>query len=429
MSQLDLSQDGKHRQRQTEYMRWRKLTVSSHSSCGLLFGAAERAAQFARVQCVPPGRFAGISLAIALFVALAPTNSVSSANESDGTRATMQVIFENLQELLALSASTERLREPAASRSLMAASREIEDQADLLAQHIGPAPDGSFLASTLSQSAFRVGRYFELGEFRAVQSVIAQMTDICVACHTRTSTTGDSPLAAQFINSTPVQSLSAGDFARLQIATRRFDDAMSSFELMFDDPYLSDDQILQATKTYLVVALRVTQNIPRALQALDKLSQTARATLEKRLTIWQQTLSSELDSPTEQSLQAATQLFEQAEHLETLEAGAGLVNYVVASTILGDLVAQQSLAPDALSAAYYLLGTIEYRVNHSTWIPQAELFLESAILNMPGSPVAQKAYQALHEKVSETYLALGESTLPADVESHLSALQEMAFGI
>ena len=64
--------------------------------------------------------------------------------------------------------------------------------------------------------------------FPGLFDAVTMVTDACVTCHTL-RLGADSPVGEDFLASVPVQSLGALEHARLQIALRRFDDALARY--------------------------------------------------------------------------------------------------------------------------------------------------------------------------------------------------------
>ncbi len=71
----------------------------------------------------------------------------------------------------------------------------------------------------------------------------------------------------------------------------------------------------------------------------------------------------------------------------------------------------------------------EYQIHRDDWLPQAELYLEIAIVLEPDAPWARHAYALLIEKIERTYTRSPDGRLPPDVEERLIELRRAIEGV
>jgi hypothetical protein len=155
------------------------------------------------------------------------------AYDVPGMRDAMGSVFSSMRVLLELSAAPENLADPANERAILDAANELADQAAMISEH-APRDEVSFLAGSLDRYASWIKRSYEWRRYDAMARLVYDSVDLCVACHTRLPSRRDSRIATGFLAGNDMGSLPAAQRARLQIATRRFDDAMSTLETVLD---------------------------------------------------------------------------------------------------------------------------------------------------------------------------------------------------
>lgn len=381
-----------------------------------------------RIKCLAhrarPIAIAGIAAAIALSISIARA-------DADGTRATMRTIFENMQHLLRASADENGFSAPENADNIALSLREMSDQAALLSGHAG-AEDAevAFLGSALERYASWASWAYERGDLDRARALLHDTTDVCVACHTRLPS-GDSPVAEQFIDSNTVKSFSLRQRASLQIATRRFDDALDSLETLLADESLRSEDLSIAISDYLVVSIRVKGDVDRPRSMLEKLSKRTDLTdaLFNDINRWNKTLSQLEETRIRSSdLDVAKLLLAETLSGHQPTQRTALIEQVVASGILHRYL-QSHRQPSADTAeAYFLLGLAEHRISNDHWLPKAELYLEKAILSAPKSRAAAEAYDLLEQKLSRVYAGASGVQFPAEVDTHLKELKSLITG-
>jgi len=345
----------------------------------------------------------------------------------------MQVIFDNLRLLLEIDMSESDLDSLENQEDVLEALRELDDQAAILASH-GFYEDstGVFLASVLERYSFLLLRTYERGDSKQVQRLLYGMTDICIACHTRLPSPHDSPAAKQFVDSETVWALPDKKRARIQVATRRFDDALTTLELMIESSQVADAATLEELlRTYLIVNIRVKGDMERPVETLESVEarSAARSPWRRDVEIWQESLGHFRNTPfIVDPLSSAREIIAAAGGADFPSQRSALVDYIAASSLLHRYLASNPADPMGVSEAHYLLGLAEYRIYRDDWLPQAELFLEVAIVLAPDAPWAKPAYTLLVEKIHRTYLQSPGGQLPPEVDERLRELKEAIDG-
>jgi tetratricopeptide (TPR) repeat protein len=381
-----------------------------------------------------PSRFR-IGLVAAVIAILGMTQaSATDSVEKEATRETMQVIFDSLRYLLQVDISGEEFGSPQNRDKVLAALRELDDQSAILAAH-GFYDDtgGMFLASVLERYSLLLLRSYEQGEPERVQELLYGITDVCIACHTRLPSSRDSPVTKQFADSRAIASLPAKKRARLQVATRRFDDALETLEALLESREITDPTALEdVLRTYLTVSIRVKGDMERPIPILEAVEERSAAQSEWRrdVEIWLASLQHYRDMPfVSDPLKTARDIIQAADKGEFPSRRSALVEYIAASSLLNRYLTSEPVDTMDVSEAHYLLGVAEYRMHRDDWLPQAELYLEIAIVLAPDAPWAEQAYTLLVEKIDRTYMRLPGGRLPPDVEERLWELRQAIDGV
>lgn len=378
-------------------------------------------------------RIASLLLALAIsapsFALAAPA---ADADEAARLRATMAQVFEALSQLLPMSLDDERFAAPASRPQIEAWLSMLAAASSDVERHTG-ARDPGFgqISRSLSRDVAEIRQRFALGRMVEAQFYVSQLTENCVACHSRLPKARDFPLAQKLTADPAVKALEPRARARLYVATRQFDPALALWESRFADPTLApaeldlDGELL----SYLVVCIRVQRDFARARDTLSKLAQRPDMPryLESDVRAWIAQLGEVAGSGTaEPTLAGARALLERGRALSEFPADrAALVYDLSASSDLHRLVARHSSSRAELAEAYYLLGAIEARLEQGSWVSETEQHLESSIRTDPGGPFAEKAYVVLEQYTVLAFGGASGATVPPDVERRLEELRQL----
>lgn len=352
-----------------------------------------------------------------------------AATFEDARRATMQVVFESIHELLVVDTSQGGLADPANEARILTALRELDDQSAILAAHGFPEDyDGTFLAGALDRYAYAMLRSYEHGSPQRLRSLLYHITDVCIACHTRLPSPVDTPLAREFVDSDALASLDPAQRAKLEVATRRFDTALRTLEQIIASPDVDPNELEEALTTYLVVNIRVKEDFARPIGTLERVRERpdVPADLRRDTKVWIEMLKDlRARPPSGRPVDAARRLVREAESVSKPGARSALVHYVTVSALLRRYLENDPPPSSETAEAHFLLGLAEYRMSRGDWLPQAELHLETAIHEDPGAPWAPQAYALLEERVLRAYEMAPRGEPPPEVRSHLERLRQM----
>jgi len=354
------------------------------------------------------------------------------AVDGERTRARMREIFASMQLLLPLSADGD-LAAPDEREKVTRALESLAANADLLAQHAGESdPARRFLGRSLATDARNALERYREGRTESSAFLVQQATENCIACHSKLRSPGDSPVAAHFVDASALAKLRPEERARLQVATRQFDDALSTLEALFADSSVHPSAMLGPLTDYLIVAVRVKGDFDRPVPVLEAFAKRPDLWVQLRGDVEQwirdlRKLRPLRDEPA--SLATARKLVQEARSAQPLAPDErSLVRYIVASDILHRWLEGGERSAAEQSEAWGLLGVCELQTGDTFWLSQAEFYLETAIRRAPGSESAKRAYELLEAETIESYTGAAGMDLPASASARLAELHELAEG-
>lgn len=352
-----------------------------------------------------------IAKSLATFVLTALLVVPASADPQ--TRHIMQDVAEALKVLLPLSLESDKFLSPGNRAEVEENLAKLEKSADALAQHgTSDSLDFQLLASAFARAAGRVRQDFEYLHPAEARYLLTDLTQHCVACHSRESASRDFPLSSALNTYLQEQPLSERERARLQVALRQFEGAMETWETVLSDPSVQPvDMALDGDFVeYLTVAVRVEGEYARAARQLKKVSSREDTPfyLRRRMKTWIADLeSAERNKGRPLTMTDARKTF----MLPSTRPGllwndANLVSDLSLSASLRRMVASEDgdLSPAQIAEAYYMLGVLEARTTGLySALPNMERFWEAAIRSAPDSPYAVEAYALLEEYAATTF--------------------------
>lgn len=353
-----------------------------------------------------------------------------AATDREATRATMRGIFESIRVLLPLSVRPDAYAAPENRATIEQALVALEQNAGALAGHArSDDPARRYLGGSLSTDAGQALLLYRSGQFEESAFQVQQTTENCVACHTKMRGMGNTPVARHFVDKSTLASLPLAERARLEVATRQFDEAASSYEKLLASPKVHAGDLLGPLSDYLTLMVRVENDYERARKTLDRFARRPDLWRHLRNDVehWSRALR-ELapyrDLPPD--LAGARSLIERARQLQTVPADrGGWIHYLVASSLLQRFLELPPPTQRDAAEAYYLLGLCETHIGDRQWVSQAGLYLESAIRLAPKEPFAAEAYVLLEEDTIVGYTGSSGSNLPDSVAKHLEELRAL----
>jgi hypothetical protein len=372
--------------------------------------------------------------ALALFAVLALCFATAAGAEdrrAQEKRATMFQIFSSMRVLLPLSVDPEKLGAKENITGVKSALDNLASNGSALASHTKREdPGASFLGRSLADDALELRRRYQRKDYEGAAFLVHEMTRYCIACHARLPSKS-SMLSAQFVEGTELGKLPLDERAHLQLATRRFDEALTTFEEMFATKKTHASQMVAPLSDYLTTAVRVRKDLPRARKTLKKFA--ARddlwTQLKSDLKAWDRALKRFEKTPPRPTLKAARGIIDEAQRIADYPADRKpLVHYVMASAVLNRFIESAPKDKKDAAEAYFLLTIAESRIEQNYWLSSAEAYLETCVRLAPKTNVAERCYALLEEQVVLGYSGTLGTHIPEDLERRLHELEVLARG-
>ncbi len=358
----------------------------------------------------------------------------AAARDSAETRATMAQLVAALHELLPLSLDERSFSAPENREAIEQGLATLARTGLELPTHTAPTDASfAFLSRSLERDTRAIQQRFQAGETERARFLLHEVTENCVACHSRLPDDTMRPLGLALVDDATLSELPAIERVRLEVATRQFDRALQTYGELFAGPEFSasDLDLLGHVDGYLEVCLRVRVGDCDPRPALRKLSSRGKVprSLAQNVESWIASFERlEKEQPLEPSIATLQRLVGEARDRKIHASDrSALVLYFTASG-LGNRMIEQGVAElDTLAEVYYWLGLIETRVGRSFWPSEGEYLLEAAIRVAPSSKAAQDAYALYEDVVAVAYSGSAGNDPPPEVRAHLNQLRAILF--
>ncbi len=357
----------------------------------------------------------------------------TTVTDAKQTRAMMREIFNGVRVVLPASVDPDEFSDPANRENILAAFEILARNTQMLDDHtLTQNQKMHFLARSVARDASDAQRHFEEKRYERSAFVLRQIAENCVVCHTRLPDLEDSEVAVGFVDVGAMESLPLEPRATLQIATRRFDDALASLSELLEDPATHPAIMLGPLTDYFVVAIRVKGDFDRTAAMLATFGQREDlwASLKRDVAAWIEELPALRKQATAKPNVATARNLIDAATADDQEGDgqSGLLQLVVASAILERFIDSHPEQDPALGEALYLLGTLEARIGRNYWVTPAPFLLEQSIRLAPGEPFAAEALAILERELHAEYEGSDYELLPADDQSRLTELRLLIQG-
>jgi hypothetical protein len=372
-------------------------------------------------------RFLGVLVVIAASIA---TCSRLAADPDVPIRGPMSETFEALRVLAPIAYRGGPLTGDSDAKQVSRALSTLADGASALERHaVSRDPGFAYLARGLSDLARTASLLVAAGREEAGRRIVRRLVDQCVACHTRVSTLPTSQLGEELLAEIDIESLSLADRAHLEIATRQFEQALTTYERLLGSEALAGAGTPSPELVrYLAVSLSEVGDRARASSTLVALRDGPDVNPELRadFAAWSSSIG-ELDRERFQGpgLARARALLERSQDVAARTSWRrALVFDLEARLELQRFLEGQSDLSLEVAEAYYHMGVVEERIWDRPWISNAAPFLEESIRLAPGQPSARDAYERLERIWVLGYTGSAGTTLPPDVQQRLRELDE-----
>ncbi len=377
-----------------------------------------------------------VSFGTAPHAAGAPASAPDTATATATTTQTiMDAIFAPMTEALALSFEGDAFSKEANRPHVLDQLNKLAANVGKLEQH-AKSQDRAFeyVARSLGADARRLAKFYKQGRFDEARFTLHNMTENCIACHGSLPPSHAFPDAALFLGRVNVTALHPLERAQLQVVTRQFDAALTSYEALFEDKRQDPGLLvtLGAMADYLKVSIGVNSDFKRPQVALARLKARPTAPLHVRQQIdrWLAALKAfetahVLDD--KKPLDRARIIMKDARAIMDFPRDRDvLVQFVTADALLSRYVHARSTDRGRdLGEAYYLRGVAESLLEHSYWLTRSEFYFESAIRLAPAADFAPKAYARLSNRMLDEFTGSSGTNVPPESEELLDELRKI----
>jgi hypothetical protein len=375
-----------------------------------------------------------ISIAAGWLLAAAATAAEPQGAASPETRARMHEIFAAVAAVLPDSLDAQRFSDPARRQAILAELGRLAAGGKALETH-GRSRDASFgfLSRTLARDAEEIRQRYAEDRFDEARFLFHELTQDCVACHSRLPSGHDADLGRRLMDEQRVAALPLDERARLELATRQFDRAQATLEAMLaSSEYTANDLELEgALHEYLELCVRVRRDFESPARALERFAARPdlREGLRARVLRWVESLREiAARKPAASPLATAQSLLATGRDRRRFADEQDALVYDVAAS--AELHRFADTAPPGPEAAYafFRLGEIESRIGRSFWVSQTEAYLETSIRMAPAEPFAPQALAELEEFLISGYTGSAGQNVPEDVRRQLAELHALVEG-
>lgn len=357
------------------------------------------------------------------------TQSAAAQVDRASAIVEMRGIYSSLRTLLPLSVDDAAFRDPQQHEAIRTALADVAERAQHVGKHVaGDDRRVRFLAEALSRDAQEARARFVQGRHDSARFLVRRLTDYCIACHTQLPSGHDSPLARDFVSDGALAKLPLDERASIQVATRRFDDALASWETLFDSAHVRPAELLAPLTDYLRVSIRVKKDLERPRRTLRRLA--ARPDLWSNLRgdveDWLAALDRHVARPERApSLDSARVLLAEARDVLRYPTDRrGLVQRLIASSELHRFLDEHAGAAGRdIAEAHYLLGVIDGHASFDRLVSESEFHLETAIRLAPTDPIGRRAFDLLEEQAILGWTGSSGSHMPQDIRERLDLLR------
>ncbi len=347
------------------------------------------------------------------------------------TQARMRGVFITLTTAYKYSLDAEAFEQNANRAQIRAALQALVANAHELETHGGGLDESfDYLRRSLSKDAAQALERFEQRQFVGSRFLLTQITENCVACHSKLPDEGTFELGSKFIRESGVRDLPAISRVELEIATRQFNRALKTYEAIFKDEKEKPQtlSLVGAFGEYVRLCVAVVDDPARAVKTLTVFQgrKDVPLNLKTMLSSWISDLETiDLAAAEGNELFVARNMIEKARAAKRFaEDRTGLVKFIGAAALLHRYLQAGADDKAAKAEAFYLLAVAESNISRSYWVSETAALLEQCIHAAPESAVAEEAYAFLEEYTLSGH-AVTAREVPEDIESRLDSLRTL----
>ncbi len=360
-----------------------------------------------------------LTLIIALILTGCATES-ENPSWADGMRG-MSKAFEDLMPYIY---NKSRFSDPNNKMFIKTKLNQLNHHSHSLDQHVasglsGDDPLFKVGLKGLRRNINRASDSYFVESYDYSQLILQSSVNYCVECHTRTNR-GRSFVFYDGFAKDPALKIEKIDFAKVQVATRQFTQALETLQTYIEDGKTKSDDAFSALEFMLTIAIRNQNSLDEAVKIIDQNMKVPHFKNQlEALKIWKSYLSPFLKSKKTLSLEQA--LLKNNSKQTTEQSFAESVHK---SLILHQALSAVKEAPKR-SEILLALGQI-YENNQSIGFWELpDHYYEACIRENPYTDMAKKCYFTLEARLRSSYGLKGLESLPRLDQGHLLNLKPL----
>jgi hypothetical protein len=352
------------------------------------------------------------------------------------TKAVMRSALDALFGLEPVVAHPERLRDPLQAD-------DITQRLDTLAalNHAFPAdpkaqePATAALSGLFSQYALETRRRFTFGDRETIPARVRTLMSLCFSCHSRERADADFQDMEKHLESAKLPPL---DKAQFLAATRQFDKALGQYAAVIAQPVKDERGRLvqaRAVKDTLTLLVRVKDDAKATDAFLEGLAKRDDLPpfMKRSVLAWRRDVAAWRKENVDAAKASPKDLFSRAKALVAKASGprtflpdeTNEVAHLRASAYLNLALAKDPKLPQR-GEALFLLGVCAGALKSPLLWDVDLLFFEACVRENPKTPLAQKCFGQLSERLYFGFTGSSGTHLPDDELARLAALRELA---
>jgi len=379
----------------------------------------------------------GMAALVLLFlVACQQTETKPEAAEAWPSQ--MQNLEQSLNQMIPLiydrAEFTDTRNEKKIRSGMESFSKSVHDiSPDKSQKLVGLDPLFTFTLNRFRGDLNRAVESFDSGHKEYSRSVMKSVVGHCFRCHTRNAVGpefkgGDLQLSGLRLNR-----LEKSD---LLVASRRFDEALTTLESIVDDSSEARDfpfEVERALRRYLSLMVRVKKEPSRAMTKLDRFLERKAVPYylledtrkwRKSLEAWSGSITTPASNVKDPIVAAKGIIQKARKGQEYRRDHSADTEYLVATSILHDGLTGMKRASQ-LAEAYFLLGESYEVLGDLGYWNLHEFYFESCVREWPKGPLARKCYERLEESVFVGYSGSSGVHVPFHEKKRLDELKSL----
>lgn len=349
------------------------------------------------------------------------------------TATLMRQIFAVVNDVVPSSFNPDEFNNPKNRESFLAKFKRLEDLGEKLKKRGKSKEQGfRYMSKTFSMDVKQIYTWYRQKDYEGARFYLYNIVDDCVECHSKLPSNSNYPGSMAFIEDMKLDKLPVLEKARLLIAIRQFNKALSTYESYFLSEEGASDSFYTMTPyiEYLKISLRVKHDAARPYSTFNKLKEKGKLPkfVVRLFDAWISNLKMVHDKKLLKSSKMTDAKALIAAGKKQMTYGVdrvGLVQYIAASAILQNLIAQEKLSKTVKSEIYYWLGITESLVSHSFWVSESKTYFEAAIRIAPESTYAAKAFAQLEEQTILEFTGSSGVRVPPKMRDWLDELRKL----